>query len=300
MGWNLDLDLDGFAAGADTFLRSRAVEHSVQLTILDTLRRRGAGAYGAARPVFGLWRPDAGGEVAAAVLQTPPHPPLITGAPPEAAATLPAAWAAAVASGTVGPPAGVRGEAAAARAFADGWAAGTGQSVVVRRDTRFHRLAALTPREPVPPGNARVADARDRDLVWGWHQQYAVDVGGALPGGEQAVYDAIAHGGRTLWELPDGTPVAMAGSTVPAAGAVRVVAVYTPRALRGRGYAGAVVTAVTRAALDAGAQEVLLVTDLSNPVSNGLYQKLGYVPVRDAVELEFAPGGTAGTGPAAV
>ncbi|MCL2729993.1 MAG: GNAT family N-acetyltransferase, partial [Actinomycetia bacterium] len=93
----------------------------------------------------------------------------------------------------------------------------------------------------------------------------------------------------TLWELPDGQPVAMAGSTVPAAGAVRVVAVYTPQALRGRGYAGAVVAAVSRAALDAGASDVLLVTDLANPVSNALYEKLGYRPVRDALELDFLP-----------
>jgi len=289
MGWTLDHDLDRFTAAAGAHLRSRAVENSVLLTVVDTLRRRGANAYGAEPPVFGHWRPDGGGEVAAAVLQTPPHPPLVSAAPPDAAAALPAAWAAAVAAGRAGTPAGVRGEAAAARAFGDGWRAQTGDTVAVRRNTRFHRLAGLTPREPAPPGAARVAGPADRDLLWHWQQEFAVSVGGVLPGGRQAVDDAIAHGGRTLWELPDGQPVAMAGSTVPAAGAVRVVAVYTPQALRGRGYAGAVVAAVSRAALDAGASDVLLVTDLANPVSNALYEKLGYRPVRDALELDFLP-----------
>jgi GNAT superfamily N-acetyltransferase len=289
MGWTLDDDLDRFTAAAGAHLRSRAVENSVLLTVLDALRRRGTHAYGAEPPLFGFWRPDGGGEVTAAVLQTPPHPPLVGAAPPDAAAALPAAWAAAVADGRAGTPAGVRGEAAAARAFADGWSARTGEGVAVRRNTRFHRLAALTPREPAPPGAARVAGPADADLVWRWHQEFAADVGALHPGGRGAVDDAVAHGGRTLWEQPGGHPVAMAGTTLPAEGAVRVVAVYTPPAHRGRGYAGAVVAAVSRAALDAGAREVLLVTDLANPVSNGLYRKLGYVPVRDAVELDFVP-----------
>jgi predicted GNAT family acetyltransferase len=63
--------------------------------------------------------------------------------------------------------------------------------------------------------------------------------------------------------------------------------VYTPSDLRGRGYAGAVTAAVSRAALDAGAGEVLLFTDLANPTSNALYQRIGYVPVSDRVSLDF-------------
>jgi RimJ/RimL family protein N-acetyltransferase len=294
MGWTLGVGPDVFAARAEPFLRARPVENSVLLTVADALRRRGADAYGSAPPVFGYWQPDGGGEVAAAVLQTPPHPPLLSAAPPPAAAELPAAWAHALGRGAVPPPAGVRGEAAAARAFADGWARRTGAGVRVVRDTRAFRLAALTPRASTPPGAARVAGRADRDLLLRWHEEFAADTGGSLPGGARAVDDAVAHGGRTLWELPDGRPVAMAGATVPVAGAVRVVAVYTPRELRGRGYAGAAVTAVTRAALDAGAEEVLLFTDLANPASNGLYQRLGYVPVRDSIELDFLPAAGAG------
>ncbi|MEE4544104.1 GNAT family N-acetyltransferase [Streptomyces sp. V4-01] len=292
MGWTLGGDLDAFAARTDAFLHARAVENSVLLTVADALRRRGADAYGSEPPVFGYWRPDGGGAVAAAVLQTPPHPPLLSAAPPQAAAALPAAWADALAAGLVPVPAGVRGEAAAARAFADGWARRTGAAVRVGRNTRAFRLAALTPREPAPPGAARVAGPADRELLLRWHREFATDIGGPLPGGDRAVDDALAHGGRTLWELPDGRPVAMAGVTVPVAGAVRVVAVYTPREHRGRGYAGAAVTAVSRAALDAGADEVLLFADLANPVSTGLYRRLGYVPVRDAVELAFVPAGS--------
>ncbi|WP_414720773.1 GNAT family N-acetyltransferase, partial [Streptomyces sp.] len=61
----------------------------------------------------------------------------------------------------------------------------------------------------------------------------------AAIGGERALDEAIAHGGRTLWEA-GGEPVATAGTTPPQDGAVRVVAVCTPERQRGRGYAGAV------------------------------------------------------------
>jgi predicted GNAT family acetyltransferase len=61
-----------------------------------------------------------------------------------------------------------------------------------------------------------------------------------------------------------------------------------------------VVTAVSQAALATGARHVLLVTDLANPVSNGLYHRLGYRPVRDGLHVAFTPGGARhdGTGPA--
>ena len=35
--------------------------------------------------------------------------------------------------------------------------------------------------------------------------------------------------------------------------------------------------------------EVLLYTDLANPTSNALYQRLGYEPVNDSVQLLFRP-----------
>jgi predicted GNAT family acetyltransferase len=41
--------------------------------------------------------------------------------------------------------------------------------------------------------------------------------------------------------------------------------------------------------LDAGVREVVLYTDLANPTSNALYQRLGYRPVEDRVVFSFEP-----------
>ena len=46
---------------------------------------------------------------------------------------------------------------------------------------------------------------------------------------------------------------------------------------------------VSQAALDAGASTVLLFTDLANATSNAIYQRLGYRPVEDRIELSFSP-----------
>ena len=71
---------------------------------------------------------------------------------------------------------------------------------------------------------------------------------------------------------------------------VRVSPVYTPPERRRQGFAGAVTAAVSQAALDAGAEHVVLFTDLANPTSNALYQRLGYRPVEDSVVLRFGAG----------
>ncbi|WP_433793278.1 GNAT family N-acetyltransferase [Actinoplanes sp. CA-252034] len=47
-------------------------------------------------------------------------------------------------------------------------------------------------------------------------------------------------------------------------------------------------TAATRNALDAGASDVVLFTDLANPTSNALYPRLGYRPIEDRAVVDFS------------
>ncbi|WP_269144823.1 GNAT family N-acetyltransferase, partial [Streptomyces luteolifulvus] len=95
----------------------------------------------------------------------------------------------------------------------------------------------------------------------------------------------------TFWETPDGIPVSMTGSTSMVGGMVRVDPVYTPARLRGRGYAGAVTVEASRAALAAGATDVVLFADPTNPTSNALYQRIGYVHVADFTGYKFSYAG---------
>ena len=76
---------------------------------------------------------------------------------------------------------------------------------------------------------------------------------------------------------------------IGAAGTVRVAPVYTPSEHRRHGYGAAATAAVSRAALDSGAENVVLFTDQANPISNALYQRLGFDPVEERVVLHFRP-----------
>ncbi|MFJ8593855.1 GNAT family N-acetyltransferase [Streptomyces sp. NPDC093598] len=280
--WHLTHDVDDFLTRAGAFLRSRPALHTVPLTVTETLRTRGRCVYGEEAPEFGVLERD--GAVRATFFRTPPHWLNLTALTPEDADTLAARLAA---LGRRLP--GVNAQCGTAAAFAEAWQRHTGVTATLRQRQRLYRLGTLTAPGPVPPGGPRVAVAADRGQLIRWHDEFseAVGLGTARDSAEWA--DArIAGGGITFWETPDGTPVAMAGTSPQVAGQVRVAPVYTPPHLRGRGYAGAATTEVSRAALAAGADEVLLFTDLANPTSNGLYQRIGYRPVADFEVYDLA------------
>jgi len=277
--WNITGDLDTFRAAAGGFLRTRPVENTVLLSLVDQLRTRGLTVYGEQPPLFGWWT-GAGGTVDGVFLQTPPHRVNVGPVPEAAAVALAGTW------DRVRPLQGVGAESRTAEVFAAAWQARTGARAEIAQRQRLYRLGELTPVRPAPPGRARVAGPADRELLIRWYDAFADHI--QAPRGDHpgAVDDRVGYGGLTLWEV-DGEPVAMAGVTPLIAGSVRVAPVYTPPGLRGRGFAGAATAAVSQAALDAGADQVLLFTDLANPTSNGLYQRLGYRPVPDRTVVDF-------------
>jgi FR47-like protein len=284
MAWTLTADLGDYVAVAGGFLRSRPVEHTIQLAVIETLRIRGGSAFGEVAPLFGWWRSGGGaaaGHVRAAFLHTPPFPALLTALPPDSARPLAEQL---VARRRQLP--GVHAEQDDAADFAVAWGELTGADAKPFRRSRLFRLAELAPHLPHPRGAARVAGTADRDLLVSWLAAFArelADMAGDLPG---AIDDRLSYGGLTLWEV-DGSAVSLAGANRPAAGVVRIGPVYTPPDRRQRGYAGAATVAVSRAALEAGARDVVLFTDLANRTSNALYQRLGYRPVQDRVVLRF-------------
>jgi predicted GNAT family acetyltransferase len=116
------------------------------------------------------------------------------------------------------------------------------------------------------------------------------------PGRQTVIAERVEQGRMLLWEVDD-RPVALAGLTGAVAGVNRVGPVYTPPERRRQGYGGAATVAVSRLALDHGADEVVLFTDLANPTSNALYQRLGYRPVEDRLILEFTAPAAGSAGP---
>lgn len=277
MGWRFTDEVEEFLAAAGEFLRAERARNTVALTVTETLRVD-PGQYGP--PILG-WFSDAG-VLAGAFLQTPPFPAFLTAMPERAAVSL--AGELAVARPDLP---GVNAEEDTAWAFTREWGERTGRDASVRHRQRLFRLGELTWPDPRPAGAARLASEEDHDLLLTWLLAFEREAGTQTGQDQGRVIDSrLSYGGFTLWEVDD-VPVSLAGVTRAANGMVRVGPVYTPPEQRGRGYGGAATSAVSQAALDADIAEVLLYTDLANPTSNALYQRLGYRPVEDRVVLEF-------------
>jgi predicted GNAT family acetyltransferase len=142
---------------------------------------------------------------------------------------------------------------------------------------------------PQPAGKARVAGMADLPLVRAWFAAFERDSGAGGAVNPKLIEDRLSNGRVLLWEM-EGEPVSLAGRTPTVAGVSRIGPVYTPTTHRRRGYGAAVTAELTRATLDAGADQMVLFTDLANPTSNGVYQRIGYRPVSDRLVLDFSAG----------
>jgi RimJ/RimL family protein N-acetyltransferase len=289
MAWTFTDELGSYQAAVADLFDAEPERYNVIATILASLEQLGPDVYGSDPPVLGWWS-DAGA-VRAACLRTPPWALLITALPAASVGPLARALADRYA-GLTAPGAGltgINGAESDAVPLADAWSVLTGAKFRVHERHRLHRLGKLEPPHPMPTGAARVAADRepaDRDVVRSFFAAFADEVHqDRMP--DRMVDFRMRAGRLVLWDVA-GEAVSMAGVSDPIHGVARVGPVYTPPHLRGRGYGAAVTAAVTRLAHERGATSVILYTDLANPTSNALYERLGYQPVEDRVVLRRA------------
>lgn len=174
------------------------------------------------------------------------------------------------------------------QAFAERWGSLTGHSSRRGMAMRIHQADAVV-MPPGVPGELRRAEHADRGLLIDWVRAFDREALGTddAEGAARRVDSHLTEPGRALYLWHDDRPVAMAGSAGPTPNGIRVVAVYTPPDLRGRGYASACVGTLTQRLLNEGRAFCFLFTDLANPTSNRVYARLGYQPVCDVDEYQF-------------
>ncbi|HET7742036.1 MAG TPA: GNAT family N-acetyltransferase [Mycobacterium sp.] len=265
-----------FAAIAGNLYRRDPIGHTVELSGL------AAPALPADAVLLTAW---VDGRLAGAAVQTPPHPLMCGGlsAPTvEPAVTLLAR--------THSELSAVRGPNATAEAFASAWQRHTGAEPEVRTGERLHRLGDLVPPTAVA-GEARPHRPDDVELLADWTARFFVEAFGsvAAPPVHRAFLDGLLQAGVrfVLWTQRR-RPVSMAMIRPPVAGVSRIGPVYTPEDERGHGYGSAVTAAASRTATAMGADEVVLFTDIANPVPNAIYRRIGFRPVSDWLVIGFA------------
>lgn len=124
------------------------------------------------------------------------------------------------------------------------------------------------------------------DLLVDWTRRFADDTGSAVEADLRGRAVRLADSSRVWLWVVDGQPVSTALRSTSAAGVARVGFVYTPDECRGHGYAAGVTAHVSRQVLATG-DRCILYTQLSNPTSNAIYQRLGYRPVHECIRYAF-------------
>jgi predicted GNAT family acetyltransferase len=186
--------------------------------------------------------------------------------------------------------AGIRGSQAVVERFSRLWSSATAARAHVHQRQRVHRLDELTAPAPVP-GHMRLATHDDFELVRRWRHRFSIDVGESR--GDAPLPERVAQlDARRLYLWVTDQPVAMAAWARPTPSGCAINSVFTPEEQRRHGYASALVAALTRGVLDGltglgPKQFTCLHTDLANPTSNGVYARLGYRPVSDALAVDL-------------
>ena len=246
-----------------------------------------------------LWLVENAGNVVGAALRTPPGE-LVLGQPATENALL------ALVDAIDDDLPGVVGARPEVEVFSELWARKTGATAQVKVEHGIYALSTVGS-VPEPSGGSRLATPHDRPLLVEWWKEFAIEavhddtpdldeIGRAVDyrlevettsGTDSSPSPPGSHRGFLLWE--NGEVVSLAGYGGQTPNGIRIGPVYTPPARRGRGYASALVAALSAERLAAGNRFCFLYTDLANPTSNAIYRRIGYEQVCESAEIEFRP-----------
>ena len=135
------------------------------------------------------------------------------------------------------------------------------------------------PRYSGASGCARRVNPEDAPLVVEWMLAFHDEAEPHDPVPMREELERIASEGNYLFWIDKGQPVSMAGIQRRLRNSAAITGVYTPPALRGRGYAGSVTAATVERIYAEGRGIAYLYTDLRNPFSNRCYARIGFKPV---------------------
>ena len=187
------------------------------------------------------------------------------------------------------PLQGVQSRRHLARRFADRYGARTALSARLNNAQAVHMLTGVRPVAADVPGSLRAGREADLEFFNDWCHAFCTDCNLPQHPPEQQMLRSRQHidrGETFFWEV-DGRAVSTASACGPTPRGIRISLVYTPPALRGRGYASACVAALSQRLLDSGRKFCFLYTDLANPTSNKIYATIGYEKVCEDEQIFF-------------
>ena len=169
--------------------------------------------------------------------------------------------------------------------FAKCWSRHVGAKWAIGMRQGIYRLERVNFPARLASGSLRKAEMSELQLLSEWGAGFSRDTGVETHAQLSLLERSIRRGSLYIWEDQEPRAMALSSGTTP--NGVRVGYVYTPPAFRNRGYATAIVSSLSQRLLNTGRRFCFLYTDLANPTSNKIYEKIGYVAVSDAIDVSF-------------
>ena len=183
------------------------------------------------------------------------------------------------------PVSGVNAADGYSSIFAEEWIRMTGKSVKHTIHQKLFQLTKVVDNLPAVKGTLRPATLDDLGLMRQWITAFEIDVFGESHMPSERVMQRVTQGELYIWESE--TPHCMAGKSRPTDNTISINGVYTPKEWRRQGFATATVANLSKELLDEGYSKCVLYTDMANPTSNCIYQKIGYEPVCNFAHVHF-------------
>lgn len=213
--------------------------------------------------------------------QTPPHPLGFSAMPKEALELIFNAFKTENITSFLGP-------VDEASFFLSLWTERTGKKPSGKIAQGIYQLTEVNWKPNLVGCDLRCVTSDDKNLLEEWNFAFSQDV--HMP---NTMSEATEYAERAIREknryflILNGQPVCMAGLSGATPNGIRVNWVYTPPELRGKGYASQLVAEISQAMLNQGKHFCFLYTDLANPTSNKIYQRIGYKHVGDSVHYHL-------------
>ena len=185
---------------------------------------------------------------------------------------------------------GVVGPGDVAKRFAEIWSRLKGLKSSLAMGQKIYELTEVKFPKTIH-GEFCAVKENDADIIEKWAIEFAKE---SLPTTDvrplefwkQYALRAVKNQTAYFW-LVDGMPAAISHTSRPTKNGISINAVYTPPRNRKNGYASSVVAHLTQKMLDSGKRFCVLYTDLANPTSNKIYQKLGYREIAESSLYSF-------------
>ena len=265
------------------FLLKKEVENGLQLSILNSLKKN-IERYGEEPPV--LCTVNEGDDIKLVSLRTPPYNQILSYT--DKLETIDILVNALIIRNDILP--GVLGFKEGVERFSKLWCEKMGLKSQITMNERLYSLKKVV-EETLGNNKFIKATGSYENIILQWGREFMLE---ALPDRSlEMIERSLKHFRKDIHEgsmfllFDNDLPVSMARRSGKSVNGIAVNLVYTPPSLRRKGYATECVAKLSKLLLEEGNKFCFLFTDLSNPTSNSIYQKIGYRPVIDVDEYRF-------------